>query len=271
MYTVTILSSQEFDDLPKSVTRGSDISDSLGFADVIKKKAYVRDTHWPELNRFLIDHELEHFMEKSATDEDENGLRHKKGGFIHNVFDPVGLFHAGNIAGVGHNEGKAGIGDTAIGSAIPGTIAGILGAINPVYGAAGDAANAASYKFFGGFPDSKNAKFDDKGMPINPGGSGFQGLFSNLFGSQGKAPEQTMTQNGFGSSYPTSNIQSLGQGFGQTGSYGSTGSSFSSSGMGAGGGQGAQMANGGLNGANISMGNTQNQEQSGFWRPSYSF
>src|SRR5690242_19689353 len=91
-YSIKILSNKEFDALPPSVTRGSDISDSLGFADPATNSAYIRHTAWPELNSYLINHELEHLLEEHKTDEDANGICHKKGGFFRNLFtiiDPL--------------------------------------------------------------------------------------------------------------------------------------------------------------------------------------
>lgn len=93
----------------------------------------------------------------------------------------------------------------------------------------------------------------------NQNKASYQGdSFSNMFGGGG---------------IPQQNQASLGQGFGQTGS-------FSPSGMGPQGGQGAPMANIGLgaglpNQANITMGGQGNQDmqqrQQGFWFPSYRF
>lgn len=83
MYTIKILTNDEFDKLPVSVTRGSYIKDSLGFADPVTNRAFVRHTAWPELNKYLIEHEFEHLVEEMKTDMDENGICHKKkGGFM---------------------------------------------------------------------------------------------------------------------------------------------------------------------------------------------
>lgn len=78
MYKINILSNRDFDRLPRSVTRGSDISDSLGFADPSTNSAYIRNTGVAELNKYLINHEFEHLLEEEGTHEDSNGIRHKK-------------------------------------------------------------------------------------------------------------------------------------------------------------------------------------------------
>src|SRR3990167_10772666 len=90
MYEIKVLSNQDFDSLPEEITRGSDISDSLGFADPSTGKAYVRYTAHPELNKYLINHELEELTTDEHHHEDENGIRHKK--FfksLFSMFNPV--------------------------------------------------------------------------------------------------------------------------------------------------------------------------------------
>jgi len=77
MYQIKILNSKQFDNLPKSETRGSDVSGSLGFANKFTGNAYVRDTKTHELNKYLVEHELEELQASSSTHEDDNGIRHK--------------------------------------------------------------------------------------------------------------------------------------------------------------------------------------------------
>lgn len=79
MYEIRVLSDEEFESLPASETRGSDISDSLGFANKFNGRAYVRQTGIHDLNKYLISHELEELESDESTHEDENGIRHKKG------------------------------------------------------------------------------------------------------------------------------------------------------------------------------------------------
>ncbi len=75
---VHILNSEDFDALPKSATRGSDISSSLGFANKFTGQAFVRYSAYPELTSFLVNHEIEELMARESSHEDENGIRHKK-------------------------------------------------------------------------------------------------------------------------------------------------------------------------------------------------
>ncbi len=86
MYEIKILSNNEFDSLPESITRGSNITGSLGFANPFIKKAYVRETGIHDLNKFLVNHELEELLSSSSTHEDENGIRHKK---FKDFFEPI--------------------------------------------------------------------------------------------------------------------------------------------------------------------------------------
>ena len=80
MYEIKVLSSDEFDRVSKSDPRYSYVDGSnLGFADRKKGKAYVRQTHIHELNKYLISHELEELEEDDSLHEDANGIRHKKG------------------------------------------------------------------------------------------------------------------------------------------------------------------------------------------------
>lgn len=88
MYEIKVLSNEEFDRLPISETRGSDITKSLGFANKFTGKAYVRQTGTHELNKYLISHELEELESEQSTHEDENGIRHKSFGSFFKSFLP---------------------------------------------------------------------------------------------------------------------------------------------------------------------------------------
>lgn len=96
-YEIKFLRNEDFEALPVEVTRGANIKDSLGFYNPYIKKAYIRDTGYSEVNKYLMDHEEEHMLEEHATDEDEFGIRHKKkGGFakyFDTIFNPVTWFH----------------------------------------------------------------------------------------------------------------------------------------------------------------------------------
>lgn len=96
-YEIKFLRNEDFEALPVEVTRGANIKDSLGFYNPYIKKAYIRDTGYSEVNKYLMDHEAEHMIEEHATDEDEFGIRHKKKGgfakFFDTLFNPVTWVH----------------------------------------------------------------------------------------------------------------------------------------------------------------------------------
>ena len=85
VYDIKFLSTEDFDHLPTRETNGSDISDSLGFYNPFTNRVFIRHTAWPELNRYLLDHEFDHLLEENPTDADENGIRHKKGKSIFKI------------------------------------------------------------------------------------------------------------------------------------------------------------------------------------------
>lgn len=120
MYQVKILSSKEFDEVAKSSPRYKNVDgDNLGFADPQNKTAYVRYSSYPALNKYLIDHEFEHLVEHEATDEDDMGIRHKKGKkFFKEIFlplttgynaeqkswSPLGILDPKNLSGGGQGD-----------------------------------------------------------------------------------------------------------------------------------------------------------------------
>ncbi|MBU2052576.1 hypothetical protein KKH13_05205 [Patescibacteria group bacterium] len=88
MYSVKILNDNDFDKISKSDVRYSHVDESnMGFADRVKGVAYVRYSAWPELNRFLVNHELEELESDESVHEDEYGIRHKK--FFKELFLPL--------------------------------------------------------------------------------------------------------------------------------------------------------------------------------------
>lgn len=92
MLKINVLSNDEFENLPKSVTRGSDISGSMGFADPATGTAYVRHSVSHDLNKFLVNHEMEELLVSESTHEDENGIRHKKfKDFVKHFFFPPSI------------------------------------------------------------------------------------------------------------------------------------------------------------------------------------
>lgn len=79
MYEIKVLDSEQFDSVAKSDPRYSYVDGSnMGFADREKGVAYVRNSHVHDLNKYLINHELEEMVEDSSEHEDANGIRHKK-------------------------------------------------------------------------------------------------------------------------------------------------------------------------------------------------
>ena len=60
---IKILSNEDFDNLGYRDTRGADVSGSLGFADTIKRKVFVRDTGVHQLNKYLVDHEIKNLFQ----------------------------------------------------------------------------------------------------------------------------------------------------------------------------------------------------------------
>ncbi len=194
MYEIKVLEDKEFDDIAKSDKRYSYVDHTnLGFADRQTGRAYVRQTGVHDLNKYLISHELEELEQDDSTHEDPNGIRHKKGGFFKNFYDPLGLFHAGNILGIG---GKAGLGSLfggRVGDAAKGALVGSVG------GPAGAAAGA-----LGGLLQSKDSQLGPLNQ-FNTGGGGSYaqnlpqgatpnvdggGLLSHGLGAQGLGQQQ---------------------------------------------------------------------------------
>jgi len=108
--SIKILSSEEFDNLPVSDTKGTDISESLGFCDVPNQKIFVRHTGIDELNAYTVNHEIEHLFsdDKGHDDPLVPGIRHKK--FGKEILSPL-------FTGVNLETGKfspAGIFDPSI-------------------------------------------------------------------------------------------------------------------------------------------------------------
>lgn len=85
MYTIKVLSDQEFDKLPYKHVR-----EALGCADPKTNTAYVRNVHWGEVsktvNLLTIQHELDELLAKVSPHE-EDGIRYKKG---RDIFAPIG-------------------------------------------------------------------------------------------------------------------------------------------------------------------------------------
>jgi hypothetical protein len=71
MYTVNILSEEDFDALPYK-----HVKTSLGLADPATNTAYVRDTGYNDITKDTIAHELDELMAKTSPHE-EDGIRYK--------------------------------------------------------------------------------------------------------------------------------------------------------------------------------------------------
>ena len=118
-FTIKVLDSKEFDEVAKSDPRYEFVDENnLGFADREKGLAFVRQTNVHELNKFLINHELEELESDESTHEDPNGIRHKK--FFKDVVVP-GI--------IGAAQGFATGGFT--GAAVGGNVGAIKGLSNP--------------------------------------------------------------------------------------------------------------------------------------------
>ena len=100
-YKVQIVSEKEWTRLLHSDPRYRHGTDSLGFADPVKRVGYVRDTAHAALNRYLLNHEFEHLVEEKGTDEDEFGIRHKRGSSIGRVLGALAAAFAVPFTGGG--------------------------------------------------------------------------------------------------------------------------------------------------------------------------
>ena len=102
MYSVTVLSDKEFEALPYP-----EMEQSLGVADPTTNSAYVRYTGLAEVDKYLVNHELEHLIEGAGgehSDHYRNGLYYK--GFM-DVFKTVAPAAASFIPGIGPFLGPA--------------------------------------------------------------------------------------------------------------------------------------------------------------------
>jgi hypothetical protein len=108
MYQVKILTNDEFEKAAASNPRYKHVDeDNLGFADPVENTAYVRLTAFPDLNKYLINHEFEHLLEDHGTDEDDMGIRHKKKrGFMDwfTGLSTAGLWHPSSDATAAENK-----------------------------------------------------------------------------------------------------------------------------------------------------------------------
>ena len=76
MYSIAVLKDEEFEALPYP-----EMEDSLGLADPSTNKAYIRYTGLPHLDKYLINHELDHLIDGAGgehSDHYRNGVYYKK-------------------------------------------------------------------------------------------------------------------------------------------------------------------------------------------------
>lgn len=101
LYTIKILSDEEFDKLPFKHAK-----ESLGAADQSTMTAYVRKVHFSEATKDLtamtLRHEVEELIAKTSPHE-EDGIRYKKGigglKLFKDIIAPTAAFLAGNFVG----------------------------------------------------------------------------------------------------------------------------------------------------------------------------
>jgi len=100
MYQVKVLSDSEFEALPYP-----EMDQSLGVADPSTNTAYVRYTGIGEVDKYLINHELEHLIEGHGGEHSHhyrNGVYYKGfGEVLQNVLPTVGGFFTGGPVGAG--------------------------------------------------------------------------------------------------------------------------------------------------------------------------
>ena len=141
-YQIKILSDEEFEKLPY---REVDIS--LGLADTKTNTAYVRYVANEELQKYLINHELEHLVgaDRDEIHHDGNGVYYKGFG---NVFSALGQGASNIASGIGQGVGQLG---SNIGRSIGGAASSIGQGISNLSGSLGKAMN-----FGGGFQGGAN-------------------------------------------------------------------------------------------------------------------
>lgn len=243
-FEVQFLSKQEMRDAHKMDRRYRHVDDdNLGFSDPVKGRVFVLASKDKELTQYLIQHEVEHLFEEKGTHEDENGIRHKKGGILNVLQHFINPLNFGGMGPLSND--KKGFADTSR-----------EGAFNSVAGPVSSALGNAATGFL-------------TGGPIGAGVGALHGLTS--YDTQ--KPQGQSQQGGINSIFPSSSNFGANQGFGQQGAPGA-------SSMGGQGGIGAPTANMGLgaglpNQAGISMGQGaqggEQQNQAGYFRPTYKF
>ena len=187
-YKIQILSDEEFEKLPYE-----EVSISLGLADTNTNTAYVRYVANEGLQRYLINHELEHLIgeDRDEIHHDGKGIYYKGFG---NVFSALGQGASNIASGIGSAAGQFGMNaGQALGGAarsIGGGISNLAGSLskatgfgggfqggaNPSGGLAAAAASnpalRAPMNYFGGSSAALGASNPSFRMPTSPGSIG---------------------------------------------------------------------------------------------------
>lgn len=168
--SIKICSPNDYSKVIASNPKYENAADSWGFADPEAGKVFVRDLYFPELNKWLLTHEIEHILDPSnGADKDENGIYHKRGlgatlgsiggSILGSVLMPgVGTVLGGALGGaaggsIGAASAGRSVGKEALGGALQGGLTG-AGSVfgGPIFGstigtglgsAAGSAASGA--------------------------------------------------------------------------------------------------------------------------------
>jgi len=211
-FTVKILSSEDFDQLPFRRIQENP-SDIMGASNPKTRTAYIRDTGFNDLTKDIISHELDELMAEESPHEDEDGIRY---------FSLSGLFSGigGGISNL-FNFGKSAVGALGRGiknvltpgpaPALPGFGTGAGSTAGPVFGplTQGQTAiksgidAASSARGFGdvisrGIEGASAASAARGALPgfnpgtvANAGGGGFGDFISSLFGGGGPSGQPT--------------------------------------------------------------------------------
>jgi len=141
-YQIQILSDKEFEELPYE-----EVGMSLGLADTNKNTAYVRYVANAELQKYLINHELEHLIgaDRDEIHHDGKGVYYKGFG---NVFSAVGSGLSNAASGITQGVGQLG---SNLGQSIGGAASSIGQGISSLAGSASKAMG-----FGGGFQGGAN-------------------------------------------------------------------------------------------------------------------
>lgn len=176
-YQVKVVTPKEFSRLAQSDRRYEFVDEeNLGFADPEKNVAYVRNTAWPELNKFLIEHEFDHLLNpENGADKDANGIYHKK--VFKDLIAPIGLPILGGLIGgplLGGGLASLGLGSTMsgiLGAGLGSAAGGAAG--RGIQGGKGVGRSALTAGLTGAAVKSIPAVFNAfKGAPVSPGVAG---------------------------------------------------------------------------------------------------